>query len=180
MPSLADTLAPWHDFFILVGTASATLIGLLFVAASLGSGIFSLDRRYAARMFLSSSVVHFSCVLAACLIAVAPIRSWPVFGALACADGVFGLTYGIIACRDSVRHGLPANMDRDDLALYMAVPLLGYFILAASGAMFLSDMNSATFILVAAVGLLLAVGIRNAWDITIWAVMRQGGSDRAG
>jgi hypothetical protein len=29
-------LKDWHEFYLLVGTAAATLIGLLFVAASIG------------------------------------------------------------------------------------------------------------------------------------------------
>ena len=40
MPQLVDALRPWHDFYTLVGTGSATLIGLLFVAASVGTGVF--------------------------------------------------------------------------------------------------------------------------------------------
>ena len=40
MPQLADALRPWHDFYTLFGAASATLIGLLFVAASVGTGVF--------------------------------------------------------------------------------------------------------------------------------------------
>jgi hypothetical protein len=31
--SLAELLRGWHDFYILIGTASATLVGLMFVAA---------------------------------------------------------------------------------------------------------------------------------------------------
>jgi hypothetical protein len=32
-----EALKEWHDFYILVGTAGATLLGLLFVAVSLGA-----------------------------------------------------------------------------------------------------------------------------------------------
>jgi hypothetical protein len=31
--SLADLLDAWHDFDLLIGTAAATLVGLMFVAA---------------------------------------------------------------------------------------------------------------------------------------------------
>jgi hypothetical protein len=30
--SWAQTIAPWHDFYGMAGTAAATLVGLLFVA----------------------------------------------------------------------------------------------------------------------------------------------------
>jgi hypothetical protein len=38
-PFYMATLQPWHDFFLLVGTASATLLGLIFVAASIAATI---------------------------------------------------------------------------------------------------------------------------------------------
>jgi hypothetical protein len=33
-------LEAWHDFFTLVGASAATLVGLMFVAASVGTGLF--------------------------------------------------------------------------------------------------------------------------------------------
>ena len=42
-PSLAELLHDWHDFYVLVGTASATLVGLMFVAVSIGTAIFNED-----------------------------------------------------------------------------------------------------------------------------------------
>lgn len=47
MPPLVDALASWRNFYELLGAASATMIGLLFVAATVGSGIFSSDQRAA-------------------------------------------------------------------------------------------------------------------------------------
>ena len=38
-------LESWHDFFVLVGTAGATLLALLFVAVSLGAGFLSRKPR---------------------------------------------------------------------------------------------------------------------------------------
>jgi hypothetical protein len=35
MTPFAQTVLSWHDFYILIGTASATLVGLLFVALTL-------------------------------------------------------------------------------------------------------------------------------------------------
>ena len=40
----ADALKGWHDFYLLVGTAGATLLALLFVAASLGTGFLTEER----------------------------------------------------------------------------------------------------------------------------------------
>jgi hypothetical protein len=47
-PSPSALLHEWHDFYVLVGTASATLVGLMFVAVSIGTTIFNEDDRAAA------------------------------------------------------------------------------------------------------------------------------------
>jgi hypothetical protein len=41
----ADALKGWHDFYLLVGTAGATLLALLFVAVSLGIGFLTEERQ---------------------------------------------------------------------------------------------------------------------------------------
>jgi len=46
-----DALKEWHDFYLLVGTAGATLLALLFVAVSLGAGYLTEERRAGTRMF---------------------------------------------------------------------------------------------------------------------------------
>ena len=50
----------WHDFYLLVGTAGATLLALLFVAVSLGTGFLTDERAAATRAFYSPVVVHFT------------------------------------------------------------------------------------------------------------------------
>jgi hypothetical protein len=37
MHPLADALAHWHEFYLLLGTAAGTLVALLFVAASVST-----------------------------------------------------------------------------------------------------------------------------------------------
>jgi hypothetical protein len=61
--SLADLLDAWHDFDLLIGTAAATLVGLMFVAASIGASVFLEKDRAAMKAFISPTVVHFSAVL---------------------------------------------------------------------------------------------------------------------
>ena len=39
--SFAELVEDWHDFDVLVGTAAATLFGLMFVAASIAASVFT-------------------------------------------------------------------------------------------------------------------------------------------
>ena len=55
-----ETLKEWHDFYVLVGTAGATLLALLFVAVSLGVGFLTEERQSGTRTFMSPVVVHFT------------------------------------------------------------------------------------------------------------------------
>jgi hypothetical protein len=170
---LADALTPWHEFYTLLGTASATMVGLLFVAATVGSGVFSGDRRAALRVFLSASVVNFSLILAASLMVLAPVRDWPWLGAMILACGLLGLTHSCMGWRDTLRDGLLGAIDWEDRTWYIALPIVAYLAMAASGVTLILRLNQGCIALALSMGLSLAVGIHNAWDITVWSMIRQ-------
>jgi hypothetical protein len=92
--SPTELLHEWHDFFLLVGTASATLVGLVFVAASMGSSIFNEEHRAPLTAFITPTVVHFTAALVTCLLAVMPTHDWRILGGLLGAEGLAGLIYG--------------------------------------------------------------------------------------
>lgn len=172
MPSVSQTLAPWHEFYGVLGSASATMIGLLFVAASVGSGAFARNRTAGLRMFLSASLVHFGSILAACLIVIAPIDSARVLGMMVGAGGMFGLAYSCAALRGVVRDGISAKIDREDRVWYGLMPIVGYACEAVSGLALATRLDLGCEALAASMGVLLVVAVHNAWDITIWSVMR--------
>lgn len=172
---LSDALETWHEFYSLAGTASATLVGLLFVAASVGSGVFSHDRPAPLRVFLSASIVNFSSVLAACLVLLSPIESWLLLGLAVVACGMIGLVHCGVGLRDSMRSDLFAKIDLEDRTWYLVMPMTGYLLEAASGVSLALRWPQGCGALAVAVGLLLMVGIRNSWDITVWTVARRSG-----
>lgn len=165
---------PWHDFFLLTGTASATLVGLTFVAVSVGTGVFTQERQAGLRSFLSPIVVAFSVVLAASLVAVMPVSSWGVPGLLLAGIGLLGTAYSWRVWRRMVRSGFTASMDGEDRVWYALVPAGAYLVLAAGGAALAVDTGDACALLALGSGLLLLAGLRNAWDMTTWIAMRRG------
>lgn len=90
---LADQLHGWHDFYILIGTASATLIGLMFVAASVGANYFVAEREAPLRTFLTPTVLHLSAILVTCLMGTVPSQTRPSLGALVWAGGLVGVGF---------------------------------------------------------------------------------------
>jgi hypothetical protein len=173
MPPLAQALTPWHDFYVLLGTASATMVGLLFVAASVAGGVFSQNRSGALRIFLSASVVHFSSILATCLMVLAPVRWWELLGGIILAGWVFGLAYSGMAWRDTAHGDLRARIDLEDRIWYAVLPAVGYLFEAGAGVAFALQLGLGCAALAMSVGGLLLVAIHNAWDITVWSIIRR-------
>jgi hypothetical protein len=170
---VTEALRSWHEFYTLLGTASATMVGLLFVAASVGSGVFTPERRAPLRVFLSASVVNFSLILASCLIVLAPVWRWDLFGVMIAACGIFGLTQSCLAWRDTLHDGLLKSIDFEDRTWYIAMPIVGYLFVVASGVSLACRLDAACALLAVSMGLLLAVGVHNAWDITVWIITRR-------
>jgi len=164
-------LGRWHDFLMLLGTAAATLVGLMFVAVSVGQGMFSRERQAPVRTLLSPTVVAFSCVLAVCLIGVAPVPDWTSLALLLGGVGGFGLIYSVAVFRRMAREGLLAKTDLEDRTWYATVPAVAYLILIAAATAFWRGEPAGCDLLVVGTGLLMLAGLRNAWDMTTWVVM---------
>src|SRR5580658_9854095 len=86
----AEALKDWHDFYVLVGTAGATLLALLFVAVSLGTGYLTEERQSPARTFMSPVVVHFTSVFFLSAVALFPWHQAKFFVALIGATALIG------------------------------------------------------------------------------------------
>jgi hypothetical protein len=170
---LTELLAQWRGFYSLLGEASATLVALLFVAASVSAGVFTADRSTPLRVFLSASVVHFSGILAVSLLVQAPFRSQALIGTLIVAGGLFGLGYYVITWRDMMRDGLIERIDLEDRIWYAYLPVVTYFMEAATGIILTCGLPQGWAALAITLGLLMLIGIHNAWDITVWSIGRR-------
>ena len=75
-PSSIDALQGWHEFYELIGSAAAALLGAMFVVASIGTGFLTQDRAGEVRLFLTPTVVQLSTVLFGCALALVPSLGW--------------------------------------------------------------------------------------------------------
>jgi hypothetical protein len=107
--SPAQLLHEWHDFYILLGTASATLVGLMFVAVSIGASVFDEGHRAPMKAFITPTVMHFAAVLFACVVVTIPSHSWWTLGGLIATGGLPGAIYcGRILVDIIIRHSFNA------------------------------------------------------------------------
>jgi hypothetical protein len=172
MPTaLPELLHPWHDFYSLVGTASATLVGLMFVAASVGAQIFREENRAAIQAFITPTVVHFSTALFISILATIPERTGWEFIFLLSAVGVAGFAYSArVWAQLFVRRVF--TVDVEDRLFYALIPCVGHLLILISGILLFMQKPAGLDSLAAALITLLLAGIRNAWDMTMWIVIK--------
>jgi hypothetical protein len=108
----------WHEFYILLGTAAAALVALLFVAVSIGAGFLSRESAGATRTFMSPVIFHYASVLFLSLIALIPTHTAISLAAAIGVVAAVGLLL-IRVLRDPVG-------DTADALAYGACPLVAY------------------------------------------------------
>jgi hypothetical protein len=157
----------WDNFFITGATAGATLIGLLFVAITLGTGLSTARGLDSTRAFVTPTLVRFGGALFLCLAVLAPWPSaWPI-GIILGLIGLTGFVYQIhvIFMQRKVDFLLRDWIDR---ALFSAAPVLANASLITGAAGLIAGKSFAPYAVAGAVTLLLLAGIYGAWSITLW------------
>ena len=171
-PPLAPMFEHWHEFFLLLGTAAATLIALLFVAVSIGAGMLSAQRAAGTRTFMSPVVVHFTAVLVACGLALIPTHTRASFGLLIGAGAIAGAAYAVFI---SIRLLRGRDVDWGDRLAYGVATLLSYVAAVVAARLFFAGSPHAPEVLAGPLLALLVINIRNAWDLTVFFARQHAG-----
>ena len=168
-------LDTWQNFYVIVGTAAATLTGLMFVVITLIAQIQIPSSRSHITVFNTSNVFHFGAVLLAAGILSAPWPAlWPA-GLLLGLAGLAGVTYMLIVLW-LARHRLDYQPVLSDWLWYTVLPLVSYTALIVAGIVLPSQPVSALFVIAAVTMLLLFIGIRNAWDVVTYTAFARSES----
>ena len=170
LPLLSD----WQNFYMIMGTAAATLTGLMFVVTTLIAGIDAhlQTLNAAVSAFNTPTVVQFGAVLLLAGILSAP---WQTFSSLSLLLGLVSLgmvIYLLIVLRRMLR--VPHYQSTfEDWTWYLVLPLLAQISLIVAAFVLPGNPATALYLVGLAMILLLLVGIRNAWDmVTFLAVER--------
>jgi hypothetical protein len=168
-------LPPWSGFFIMTGTSAASLIGLMFVVITLVTRS-EREARTADGLatFSTPTVLHFAAVL---LISAAMTAPWHSLIVTAVISGLVGL-YGIVNVARAIlrsRNFTAYAPDMEDWVWYWIMPLLAYGAILGASIELVRAPQTTLFVLAGGVLLLVFIGIRNAWDIVTFLVIRGGG-----
>lgn len=162
-------LTNWQNFYIIIGSAAATLAGLMFVVITLIAGIevqvSSVNEGISA--FNTPTVVHFCAVLLMAGILSAPWQAFSNVGLLLGLSGLGGVLYLIIVIQ-RVRNLTFYQTPLKDWLWYIAFPLIAYIALIVAAIVLPANPAPALYMISAVMGVLLFLGIHNAWDLVIY------------
>jgi len=162
--AVLSPLATWQNFYVIIGTAAATLTGLTFVVITLIAGVRGRgsSASEAGATFNTPNVVHFGAALLIAALLSAPWQAlWPASLLLGLA-GLAGVSYVLIVLR-RVRRQTDYQPVLEDWLGHTVLPLVSYTALVVA-ALVLPGQPAPALFVIAATMLLLFIGIHNTWD----------------
>jgi|SRR5947209_11228119 len=173
---MGSPLAAWQNYYVIVGSAAAALIGIQFVVITLIAYIRRPAPAETVSAFGTPTVVHLAVALLISAVMSAPWSSLMPITVAVATCGLGGLAYGatvIVRARRQTDY----QPVWEDWAWYLILPFTAYAALAVSAVFLSTNTELALFVIAgSALGVLL-IAIHNAWD-TITHIVVGGGQDR--
>jgi len=163
----------WGEFFLLVGSSAAVLIGLIFVVISLLQDRSRSSVLMGSRLYMGPIVLGVSFVLVLSAAALTKGMDRTTFAAITSVVAVWGFARGLMSIV-----GIRGLKGEDtahwtDMWFYGAIPSLLYAALGVVAVALWNDWSWELDGLAAVItGLLLCV-IRNEWDLITWIAPRK-------
>jgi hypothetical protein len=172
-----DMLRSWQNFYFMIGGAAAALMGLMFVALSLGTGLLNDDTRDEFSTFVTPSVVYFASVLLIAGAMLVPSYAPLALGVLLFVGGGVGLFRAVQHSRLLIR---AANQYQDfniwDWLAQVVAPVAGYGLILLAALGYGIDQWALAFMgLWLATLLLIICGIANTWSLVLWIIDQRTG-----
>ncbi|HEY3991883.1 MAG TPA: hypothetical protein VGM01_03280 [Ktedonobacteraceae bacterium] len=180
--AVVSLLPAWGNFYGIIGSAAATLTGLMFIVVTLIAGSRMTQGGEGIAAFGTPNVVHFCAALFITAVLSAPWQtlshaSLLLLLLLGCS-GLGGVIYIVIVARRA-RRQTDYQPVLEDWLWHTVFPLVSYIALVVAALMLPDDPAPALFIIAAVTLLFLFIGIHNAWDtLTYMAVERFGSEEK--
>lgn len=168
--------ADWQDFYLLIGSAGAALIGLVFVVVTLTNRMERSQARRGAALYMTPLVFSLAAVTVLSGVAMAPGLSARVVGALVGAVALWGLCHSIYVGWGIRTNRGPVTPHWQDFWAYGFAPGVVYLVLLSVGVAFWRAPRPATYAMAAVLMVLLMLTIRNAWDLITWIAPHDDGT----
>jgi hypothetical protein len=165
MSDFAQSVSDWETFYLLTGTAAATLIGLLFIAVSIHIEIFNRKPYSHLSHFAALTFNCFFYVLLISILFLIPNQTPLGLGIPFFLLGVLTTLNAILQRRASQK--MQASGSGDNLASRFNVPILSLLGLTAIGILVILRYTQSLYGLVVVIIFLLGSASQNAWALLV-------------
>ena len=164
----------WDSFYLLVGGGAGALIGTMFVVATLTAGLQASRMSRGAQIYITPVVFHFGVVLVVSVLTAVPHLTADALALILAAGAALGLYYAIMTTIRLFKLDWSEYApDLSDRFFYGVAPILLYLALGFAAWSVWYWPEEAPYVVGWVALTLLAMGIRNAWDLAIALVQRQ-------
>ena len=158
-------ISEWETFYLLAGTAAATLIGLLFIAISIQLDVFHKKTSANLQFF---AALTFNCFFYVLLISM----MFLIPGLSSLWLGLPLLTFGILALLGTLIQRQRARID-PRITQRFTLPILGLIILVVFAILLIKQIPQSLYGFVVVVLVFLISAARNAWDLLVSAGVKK-------
>jgi hypothetical protein len=169
-------LEGWDNFYVILGSAAAALIGLTFVVIALLSDGRRTNRA-GLEGYIKPTIVHFGCVLAYAAYLSMPGHTVFTVSLGLGAVGLGTVLYSAMVARNVRRFATEYVPLLADWAWHVLLPTGSYAALLGTSVLVWYRLSPALYLIAAALLALLFIGIHNALDVAVSVTMGKG-SDR--
>jgi hypothetical protein len=166
----------WQEYFFMVGSSAAALIGLMFVVVTLTAGRERDQLEHGKHLYTSPIVWHLGVVVVLSGGAIAPTITPKVYAAVSGGLALVGIGIGIRNAIGIARGQVATPGPGFDLFWYGLAPAFVYAGLGWSAAGMLYGFGWAESAVAASLMALLLVSIHAEWDLVTFLAPRAGTS----
>ncbi|MBL8154374.1 MAG: hypothetical protein JNM70_09335 [Anaerolineae bacterium] len=171
----SNALQGWGNFYFMMGGASAGLMGLMFVALSLGTHLVNDETLSSFPTFVTPNIIYFVSVLLIAALMLVPDSTAVGTGLFLLGGGALGLIRASRLARRLIRMNNEQQIFNRWQRLWLIIsPITGYILIPIAGLGFLGGQWALAFlgIWLASV-LLMLCAIANTWSLMLW-IIEQG------
>jgi hypothetical protein len=172
LDAFTEMLRSWQNFYFMVGGAAAALLGLMFVAVSLGINLVTDENRDSIKTFVNPSIFYFVSDLVLCGLMLIPDNSPNALALVLLLVGIIALKqvipFAIRLIRAAIKH---QDFDLQEWLFQIIFPVLSNLLLFMVALLFYINQWQMAFLgLWLVIILLLLSAISNTWSLVMWIV----------
>ena len=165
----------WDSFYLLIGGGAGAFISTMFVVATLTADLDASRMTYGRQVYISPVVFHFGVAFVVSVLTAIPHLSRDALGLFLALGSALGLGYSVTTAMRLIKLDWEEyKPDLSDMFFYGFAPVLIYVWLGVAAWFVWFAPEDAAYVIGWVMLALVAMGIRNAWDLATALVQRHG------